>query len=172
MLTTAEVDKRPFDQFGHDVHFNRVMTEGERISTCTLTALRLNDNSDVSLAFLSSLNATLPAGTATSGSTTTIINTAVDHASIGFRVGDWVVNHAKGWVAQIKEIRTTSSPNDTLLFSAQDVAAANGDGYSAQKAIAVIRAGSNAERVRVTYQATTNLGNKFQAEIIVHVRTP
>ena len=100
-MITSEIDKRAFDQFGHAVRFHRVLGEAEQLSSVSLTATLLSDGSDVSLAFLVSATAVIPSGTATGGSTTTIINTALNHSVDGFRVGDFVMNTTKGDIINV-----------------------------------------------------------------------
>lgn len=168
---TFETRKRPFEKFSIPVNFSSQMNESEKLVTAgsSLAATKENDGSDVSDTFLDSTTPTIPGGTATGGSTTTIVNTGIDHAANGFKVGDFVVNTTKGYVAQIKKIKTVTNVNDTLEFAEQEVAAAVSDDYTAQKAVAVVQAGTAGDRVRVSYKIATDQGNQLQADVIVHV---
>ena len=164
-----EIEKEPFDEFGISVRYQQVLKSGEYVSTCTLAATLLSTGADVTATFLASASATIPAGVAISGTTTTIKDDT-DLVVLGFKVGDYVVNQTKGYTALIKEIVFGSVKNDTLVFPEQAIAAAVSDVFSAAKAIASIKAGSDGNRVKVIFSMTTNLGSKFQDEILVNVK--
>ena len=165
-----ELDKEPNDKFGYGVRYHKVLAFGEFLSSCTLLATRLSDSVDVSATFLVSTSATIPSGTSTNGSKTTIINTAVNHGQTGWKAGDWVMNASRGWMAQIKDIRMTTNPNHTLVFDEQAVAAGAGDTYYCQKAIATLQAGATGERIKVRFRAVTSLANQFEDDILVNVK--
>lgn len=164
-----EIEKEPFDEFGVAVRYQQVLRQGEYPSTCTLAATRLSDSVDVTATFLASATATIPSSTATAGSTTSI-KSASNLVTVGFKVGDYFVNQTKGYMALIKEIQFASAINDTLVFPEQAIAAAAADAFSAAKAIASIKAGSDGERISVIFSMTTNLGAKFQDELIIRVK--
>ena len=166
---TFEMTKRPFEQLAVAIAFHSQMGESEKISTVTLAATKENDGSDVTAGFLDSAIGSIPGGTATGGSVTTIVNTGLDHSNDGFKVDDIVVNITKGFKAQIKKLKTVTNSNDTLEFAEQEIVSESGDDYTAQKGIAIIKAGAAGDRVRVNFQITTNLGNKLQGDLIVHV---
>lgn len=171
-MILAEIEKRPGDQFGHAIFYQNVFAQGEYISTCTLVATKLSDSTDVSATFLVSSNASIPRITATSGSTTTAVS-ASDAASLGFAIGDFIVNETKGYRARVTDVKYTAVKNDTLVFEQQAIAAANADVVSAQKAIVKVKVGGGADgdRVRIAVTTTTNLGNVFVDELFVNVRT-
>lgn len=166
---TFEATKRPFELLKVSVSFSSQMGESEKISTCVLVATNENDGTVVTGTFLVSASGTIPGGIATGGSTKTIVNTAQEASNDGFIVGDTVVNITKGFKTKLKKISTATNPNDTLEFAEQEIASAVSDDYTAQKAIASVQAGAAGDRVRVNFQVTTNLGNQFQADVIVHV---
>jgi len=165
----TEVEKEPFDEYGFSVLYHKVLGPGEILSTVTLQAIRLSDNVDISASFLVSTTASIPAGVAISGSTTTIRDDT-DLVIAGFRVGDFVVNSTKGYATRIMDIIFGSLKNDTLVFQEQAVAAAAADAFSAAKAIASIKAGADGNRVKLIYSATTSLSNKFQDEVLINVK--
>jgi hypothetical protein len=168
-MIVAEIEKEPFDEFGFAILYHQVLGAGEKVSTCTLQAIRESDAVDVTGTFLGSSSASIPAGVAIAGTTTTIKDDT-DLVAQGFRPGDFVVNETKGYSTVIKGIVFGSLKNDTLLFNEQAIAAAASDVFSAAKAIAFLKAGSNGNRVKVIFSMTTNLANKFQDEIIVNVK--
>jgi hypothetical protein len=165
-----EIEKEPYDEIAISLRYQKALAAGERISSCALAATLLSTGADVTATFLASATASIPAGTATGGSTTEIINTGIDHGAQGFEVGDYVVNHAHGWMAQIVAIKKTTNPNDTLVVKPQAVATANGQAYSAAKAVASIKSGTDGQRVSVRFRAITNLAHKFEDEILVNVK--
>lgn len=168
-MLVDEIEKEPFDEFGYAVRYHQVLKPGEFISTCTLTATLLSTGADVTGTFLASASATIPSDTAASGTVTTIRG-STDLAVIGFKVGDFVINQTKGYSTQIREIIYGAAKNDTLVFGEQAIAAAAADVFSAAKAVASLRAGSDGNRVKVMFNMTTNLSAKFQDEIIVRVK--
>lgn len=171
-MILIEIEKRPTDQFGHSIFYNNVFQQGEYISTCVLTAIRTSDSTDVASALLVSTSGTIPRFTATAGTTTSAKN-AADAISLGFAVGDYVVNETKGFRSRVTDIRYASAKNDTLIYEEQAIATAVSDVISAQKAIVKLKTGggANGDRVKITITTTTNLSNIFYDEIFVNVRT-
>lgn len=165
-----EIVKEPSEEYGYALRYQKSLTQGEYISSSILSAIKLSDLSDVSASFLASTSGTVPSGTATGGSVTTIINTGVNHCAVGFEVGDYVTNQTQGWTAQIVQIIKTTNANDTLVIKQQATAAASGNVYSAQKCIASLKAGANGDRIKVVFKITSNLSKKFEDEIIVRVK--
>ena len=55
--------------------------------------------------------------TATGGSDTTLEDSAVDFLEVGIQVGMYVYNMTTGGGGRVTELRTTTNPNDTLVFS-------------------------------------------------------
>lgn len=171
-MILSEIEKRPSDQFGHSVFYNNVFSQGEYISTSVITATKMSDNTNVAATMLVSTNATIPRITATAGSITTA-QSASDAVSLGFAVGDYIVNETKGFRARLVDIRYSAAKNDTLVYEEQASATANTNVLSAQKAIVQLKTGggANGDRVKITITTTTNFGNVFFDEILVNVRT-
>lgn len=169
-MLVDEIIKEPYDEYGYGVRYHKSVAQGDYITANTLSATRLSDSVDVTATCLSSSTGTVPSGTATGGSTTSIINTGVDHASAGFEVGDYVTNQTLGWTALIMEIRKTTNKNDTLIIKQQASATAIGNVYSALKCIALIKAGADGNRIKVIYRVTTNNGRKFEDELLVNIK--
>lgn len=169
-MLVDEIIKEPYDEFAYAIRYQKSLAQGDYITANTLSATRLSDSVDISATFLASTTGVTPSGTATGGSTTSIINTAVDHAASGFEVGDYVTNQTLGWTALIVQIKKTTNKNDTLVIKEQASAAANGNVYSALKCIASLKAGSDGNRVKVIFRVTTNLTRKFEDELIVNVK--
>lgn len=168
-MIAAEIEKEPSDQYGYAAKYHQVMGPGEYLTACTLSALRLLDGVDITASFLVSSSATIPAGVAVAGSTTTIQDDT-DLNVLGFRVGDHVVNQTRGYTTQVKKIFYTAIKNDTLQIGQQSVACGVGDVFSSAKAVATIRAGADGNRVKLVFNATTNLSNVFQDEVIINVK--
>ena len=74
------------------------------------------------------LDATKSSGTATSGTTTTMVDTAKDFVDLGVEVGDILYNTSDVEQMVITSITTTTNPNDTLNFGAATTM--NGKNYS------------------------------------------
>lgn len=169
-MLVDEITKEPYDEFGYAIRYQKSLAQGDYITANTLSAIRLSDLVDVSASCLASTTGTVPSGTATGGTTTTIINTSVDHAAIGFEVGDYVVNQTLGFTALIVQIKKTTNKNDTLVIKEQPVATVATNTYSALKCIASLKAGTDATRFKVIYRVTSNLSRKFEDEVIVTVK--
>jgi len=169
-MLVDEIIKEPYDEFGYAIRYQKSLAQGDYITANTLSAVKLSDSSDVTATCLASSTGTVPSGTATGGSTTTIVNTAIDHAAVGFEVGDYVTNQTLGFTALIVQIKKTTNKNDTLVIKEQPVATVSTNTYSALKCIASLKAGTDATRFKVIYRVTTNLTRKFEDEIIVNVK--
>ena len=58
----------------------------------------------------------IASGTATGGTVTTTVDTAVDFYSLGVRAGDVIKNETDGSYATVTGVATTTNPGDTLVF--------------------------------------------------------
>ncbi|MFA5962117.1 MAG: hypothetical protein WC848_05535 [Parcubacteria group bacterium] len=95
----------------------------EDLTNATLSGLWVNHG-------LQSMKSSLvTTGTATGGSTTTLIDTAKNFVALGAKVGTLVYNTTKGQYDLITSITTTTNTNDTLHFNAMGSANASGDSY-------------------------------------------
>lgn len=165
-----EIIKEPYDEFGFAVRYHKSLAQGDFVTANVLTASLITTGADITGTFLSSGTGVTPSGTATGGSTTTIINTGVDHCASGFEVDDYVTNQTLGWTARIVRIQKTTNKNDTLVIKEQYTPTVNTNVYSALKVIASLKAGTDGQRVKVVFKITTNLTRKFEDEVIVNVK--
>ena len=98
-------------------------------------------------------------GTATGGSTTTLIDTATNFVTAGVVIGHQVIRTADGKNARVTSITTTTNPNDTLNFTAVSPVTptfANTDAYTVDNNKRAYRqiAGTNQFYLRVVDDGT------------------
>lgn len=169
----GQVRKTSADKFHLRVTYDDLLESGDYISTCTLTAVTLAGTDSASTILDNSggppKNAETVTGTATGGSTTTIIDTTKNFAASGVSVGDKVVNTTKGWVATVKRIYKTTNLNDTLEITTQSTAAASGDAYKFLFAGAIVKAGTSGTVYKVTWLMTSNNGRIYQDTALLNV---
>lgn len=164
----GQIAKRPNDQLDIAVDFDELIDDGDYISTVTLSAEDL-DSTDATSTILDSTTGGTVSGTATGGSTTTLIDTTKNFALLGVRAGDRFVNVTKGWTATVKRIYKTTNAGDTIEFDEADTAAASSDSYKFLFATAGLKAGTTGTSYRVRFGVTTNAGSVFQETVLLNV---
>lgn len=112
-----------------------------------------------SLGWAKAFTSLVCSGTATGGSTTTLIDTATNFVTAGVVVGYQVFRTADGKNARVTSITTTTNPNDTLNFTAVSPVTptfANTDAYTVDNNKRAYRqiAGTNQYYLRVTDDGT------------------
>lgn len=178
-MLVGTFEKEPFDEFEVALSYDDVIQDSETISACTVQAFGPIDTApttDVSSTLLANTggpppNANLISGTATGGSTTTMIDTSKNFSALGVRSGDKVYNSTSGkrWVARVKSITSTTNPFDTLNFDAQASTAASGDLYSFFLAKASVKAGTDAKDYEIKWKMTTSTSRKFEDSAVMRV---
>lgn len=170
----GQVRKASADKFYLNLTYDDLLENGDYISTCTLTATTLS-GTDVASTLLANTggppkNAETVTGTATGGSTTTLIDTTKNFAALGVLPGDKVVNTTKGWVATVKRIYKTTNLNDTLELTTQATAAASSDAYKFLFAGAIVQAGTSGVVYKVNWTMTSQNGRIFYDTALINVQ--
>lgn len=174
-VLAGQIRKKPGDKFFISMDYAAVLPLGDYIATCTLTATDLDDT-DVASTLLANTggpppNADLITGTPTGGSTTSLINTAVNFAILGVQAGDKVLitGSGKATIATIKAISTTTNPYDTLEFETLPFTVTSSETYRFLFATAIVQAGTSATVYKVTWTMTSNAGRIFTDSALVNV---
>ena len=168
MSLLGSTNKEPFDKYDVTINYDDAANEGDTISTSAISAALISDDSNYAAGIVGTTG-TVITGTATGGSTTTLIDTSKNFREEGIREGDLLYNQTQKWVAKVRKIKTTTNLNDTLEFDTQASAAANSDTYSFNVLRITIQAGTDGADFRVTAQATMTSGMQFEDEFLVHV---
>lgn len=165
----GKFEKEPADEFSQPVLYDDVALDSETISSSTLNAIKLSDGTQDNSVLLAT-SATLLTGTATGGSTTTLIDTGVNFATLGVKVGYKFYNTTQKWVAQVTKISTTTNAFDTLHFVVQATSAASGDTYDFLVSSAAVQAGTTGEEYKITWTTTMSTGRIFEDTVLMVVR--
>jgi len=167
----GQIAKKSFDQFFLGLTYDDVLEDGDYISTCTLSAALLSDLTDATSTVLNSATASTVTGTPTSGSTTTIVDTAKNFSALGVQPGDKVLitGTAKIAIATIKRIKSTTNAFDTLEFDTLSFAVTSSEAYKFLFARAELKAGTANLDYVVTWAMTSNLGRKFSESALLHI---
>ncbi len=169
MSNLARIEKETFDAFVFSVNYDQVISLGETLSTVTLLAAKISDDTDISATVLDSTTASLVTGTATGGSTVTLIDTATNFETQGVKIGMRIYNATQKWAAVVTKISSTTNIGDTVHFDTQDSAAASNDVYEFRIAKASLKAGTSGENFTVRFRATTSSGQQFQDTVTIMV---
>lgn len=162
--------KEPYDEFQVRLSYDDVLQDGETLSSVTLFASLVSDEVDLSSTLLASTTASLVTGTATGGSTTTMIDTAKNFANEGIKPGDQIYNSTKKWVATVKSLTSTTNLFDTVTFDAQASAAAGSDTYYFGIAKASVKGGESGNDYQIRFRALTSATRKFEDSVTMQVR--
>jgi len=161
--------KNSADKFLQPILYDDVLLDSELISTCTLAAEDL-DGAVVTATILSATNATRVSGTATGGSTTTLIDTAKNFSAVGIIPGMNFHNTTKKWTATVTDITSTTNAYDTVHFETAASAAAASDAYAFFIASASLKAGAAGTSYKITWTMTSSLARVFIDSVVMEVR--
>lgn len=165
----GQITKTCFDIYRISVSYEDVLDDNDYITQVQLSARQL-DTGIVENGILQSTTGSVVSGTATGGSTTTLIDTTKNFVTLGVQPGDMVLNTTKGWIARVKRIYKTTNAYDTLEFDAAITAAASSDAYKFRFGKAVLTGGTDAAIYIVSFDSTSSSGYKFQDQILVNVQ--
>lgn len=167
---TGQLQRRTGDKFLIAMDYQNVLDQSDYITACSITATDMHGN-DLTMDLLEYVTGTnIVQGTATGGSTTTLIDTGGNFSYFGVEPGDIMINVTKGQRSKIKQIYKTSNVDDTVLFSTQPLAAQNNDLYKFLFCPIFLKAGTDGQNYIVNWSVETNNGHQFVDSILVLAR--
>lgn len=174
-LATSNVigqrQKRSGDKFLIAVDYQRVLQNDDFISSCTVDVVKLSDESDATSDLSEQFQSgNLIQGTATGGSTTTLIDTSKNFSALGVVKGDVIINVDKGQRMIIKDVYKTTAVGDTVSFGSQSIATVSGDAWKALFCARYIKGGVDGEQYLYTFTSQSNSGQIFVDSILIYVK--
>ena len=170
--TIGQFQKASGSKIAIAVDYSNVLKGIDFISSCTITAADLDGNDVTATIVEEFLTGNRVTGTATGGSTSTLIDTNTDFIAKGVTISDNIVNVTKGYRSAIASIATqvADEPYSVLsFFDTNNLAAANSDTYHLFFCPVYIKAGTDGTDYEITFTMTANSGLVLTKKVLVNV---
>lgn len=169
MANLGTYKKEPNDLFSMKISYDEVIKDSETISSGTIAAATLA-GVDATATILDGVVTVQVSGTATGGSTTTLIDTGKNFGTLGVEKGDRFYNTTQKWVATVTKVSTTTNAMDTLTFATQATAAAASDAYAFLFVkVPYVKGGVHGTDYKVTANVVTSAAREFEDSYILRI---